>query len=88
VRGIRWHWPGVRDAVTFVVGAGGLVHEIAIQNVERPTILMICAGAMGLPAVMRVDDRRRAARDDGPSGRAGAPRPDPGPDPLRGEPRG
>ena len=41
-----------RDLVMFTLGAGGFLHEIFWQKVERPSVLILCAALMGLPFVL------------------------------------
>ena len=58
-------WPTVRDMLLFVGGAAGVAHEALGREVERPTLLLLYAAAMGLPAFLRSDERRK---DDDRSG--------------------
>lgn len=56
----RW-WRGVtRDTVLFTTGLALIVNEAVLRSgPERPTLLVLYAGMVGLPAVLRADDRRR-----------------------------
>lgn len=56
--GTRWRWL-TRDLVLFVGGLAGVVHETAFSQVERPALLMLYAGMMGLPAFLAADRRGR-----------------------------
>ncbi len=42
----RWN----RSQTLLTLGAVGFVHELLIQHGERPTVLILCAAMMGLPA--------------------------------------
>jgi hypothetical protein len=51
-------WPRIRDITLFVGGLAGVIHETVFQQgVERPTLLLLFAAMMGLPAVLRADER-------------------------------
>lgn len=56
------NWPTVRDVILFFAGLAGVFHETAIADVERPTLLLLFAAMMGLPAFLRQDERRRNGR--------------------------
>lgn len=58
----RWWKRVTRDSILFTVGLAGIIHEAATRGVERPTLLLIFAGMVGLPAFIQRDERR----DDGP----------------------
>jgi hypothetical protein len=61
VTGRRWSLSaaGWRDALLFLTGLGLLVHELVIRTgPERPTVLLVLAGILGVPAFLRADDRR------------------------------
>lgn len=60
-------WPWLRDIALFVMGAGGVAHE-TLSKAERPTLLVLFAAMMGLPAFLK----------PGSGGRNGGP-PDPPP---------
>lgn len=57
--GDRWKWL-TRDLVLFVGGLAGVLHETVFNSVDRPGLLMIFAGMMGLPVFLAGD--RRAGR--------------------------
>lgn len=46
-----------RDGVLFVVGLAGIAHETVVMNAERPSLLVLFAGMVGLPAFIRKDER-------------------------------
>jgi hypothetical protein len=62
----------IRDILTAVLGAAGIVHESLLSSQERPTLLIIYAGLLGLPLVLRESERDdkppkgpRRGRDEG-----------------------
>lgn len=52
------NWPTVRDVLLFIGGMAGIVHETLLAPTERPTLLLLFAAMVGLPAFLRADDRR------------------------------
>lgn len=60
----RW-WPTVRDVMLFLGGMAGVANEALAREAERPTLLLLFAAMMGLPAFLRSDERDR---DDDRSG--------------------
>lgn len=46
-----------RDVFTAILGAGGIVHETILAQSERPTLLIIFAGLLGLPLVFKESDK-------------------------------
>jgi len=48
-----------RDTILFALGAFGFLHEVLTVGLERPTLLLICAGMMGLPVFLRADERKK-----------------------------
>ncbi len=59
----RRHLPKIsRDTVLFAVGLLGVLHETLVATAERPTLLILFAGMMGLPAFLRADEARK--KDD------------------------
>ena len=51
------NWPAVRDMILFFGGLAGVANEALFKNAERPTLLLLYAAMMGLPAFLRADDR-------------------------------
>lgn len=51
------HWKNIRDIVLFVAGLAGVYHEVVMTTAERPTLLLLFAAMMGLPAFLRTDER-------------------------------
>jgi uncharacterized membrane protein SirB2 len=48
----RWtaRWPLVRNIILFVVGIGLIINEALVHGTERPSLLFLYAGMIGLPA--------------------------------------
>lgn len=51
-------WPQIRDVGLFLFGIAGVVHETVLSHGERPTLLILFAAMMGLPAFLRPQDWR------------------------------
>lgn len=45
-------WPLIRDLALFTMGALGVIHETVITRIERPSLLLLFAAMMGLPAFL------------------------------------
>lgn len=52
-----FQWKNIRDIVLFGAGLAGVFHETVIVTSERPTLLLLFAAMMGLPAFLRTDER-------------------------------
>jgi hypothetical protein len=52
-------WPLIRDIVLFVGGMAGIANEALSYNAERPTLLLLYAAMVGLPAFLRSDERHK-----------------------------
>jgi hypothetical protein len=52
----------VRDPLLFIGGLLGTGYETIVQKVDRPSLLALYAGMMGLPAVLGAD-RKKAQKD-------------------------
>jgi len=61
-------WPTVRDMLLFVGGMAGVANEALIKEAERPTLLLLYAAMLGLPAFLRQDERSKRPDDDDRSG--------------------
>jgi hypothetical protein len=46
------NWPVIRDVLLFSAGLIGVGHETIIATTERPTLLILFAAMMGLPAFL------------------------------------
>jgi ABC-type xylose transport system permease subunit len=47
------NWPIYRNATLFLGGLAGVAHETLVATVERPTLLILFAAMMGLPAFLQ-----------------------------------
>jgi len=47
------HAHDFRDALLFFVGLGGFIHEMLYTDLDRPAVLVTCAGMMGLAGIFR-----------------------------------
>ena len=57
-RSPSWWPPHVtRDGALFLAGLAGVAHETLFADTERPTLLILFAGMMGLPAFLRKDEQ-------------------------------
>lgn len=64
-------WAPIRDIALFVFGLAGIAHETLIARAERPSLLLLFAAMLGLPAFF--PDPRGADGEAPPSDRAPAP---------------
>lgn len=46
-----------RNTVLFVAGLLGAGHELLVSKGERPTLLLLLGGMMGLPAFLGKDEK-------------------------------
>lgn len=46
-------WPFIRDILLFFAGLAGVAHETLTEKVDRPQLLVMFAGMLGLPAFLR-----------------------------------
>jgi len=53
----------VRDTILFLAGLAGIGYETVFQKVDRPELLVLFAGMVGLPIFFRSDDYRRGYDD-------------------------
>ena len=52
---------GWRDVILFLTGLGLIVNEAVLrEGPERPTLLVLYAGMVGLPAFLRRDEKNDA----------------------------
>ncbi len=56
---MRYLTPAVRDVVLFVVGLAGIVYVTVTDGGDRPTLLILFGGMIGLPAFLAVDERKK-----------------------------
>lgn len=63
----RHHWPRLtRDGLLLGLGTAGFINEVFIRGEtlpERFYILATCVALMGLPPILRLDERRQGGRD-------------------------
>lgn len=52
----------MRDAILFLGGLAGVAHETFSARADRPSLLVLYAAMMGLPAILRQDERGK--KDD------------------------
>ena len=45
-------WPTLRSITLFFGGFAGAFHETVVAHAERPTLLLLFAAMMGLPAFL------------------------------------
>jgi len=61
-------WPAIRDILLFVGGLAGVFHETVLTTgTERPTLLILFAAMMGLPAFLRQDAKQNNQKADPPA---------------------
>lgn len=53
-----------------VIGLAGVAHETLVNNVDRPTLLLLFAAMIGLPAFITQDSRRAELPPPSPSSEA------------------
>lgn len=57
---------GWRDVTLFLTGIGLIVHEAVLrEGPERPTLLVLYAGMVGLPVFLRGDEKERQTEEPG-----------------------
>ena len=47
-----------RDGVLFTVGLSGIIYETLGRGAERPTLLLLFAGMIGLTQFLRSDEKK------------------------------
>lgn len=52
-------WPLFRDAALFFAGVLGVAHETLGDQPERPTLLILFAAMMGLPAFLQKEPPKK-----------------------------
>ncbi len=52
-------WRLSRDTALFLGGLAGIVHETVISETDRPTLLLLFAAMVGLPAFLRSDEKKK-----------------------------
>lgn len=54
----------IRDGVLFVAGLAGIFYETVFQDADRPTLLLLFAAMVGLPAFLGYDEWGKRGRED------------------------
>lgn len=54
-----------RDGILFVSGLIGIAHETLIAKTDRPTLLLLFAAMIGLPAFLNKDEKEQRKEDGG-----------------------
>jgi hypothetical protein len=54
---MKTNWQNYRDVILFFGGLAGVFNETVLTTTERPTLLILFAAMMGLPAFLRSDDK-------------------------------
>lgn len=47
-----------RDGLIFAVGLLGIVHQTLLVESDRPTLLLLFGAMIGLPAFLRLDEKK------------------------------
>ncbi len=71
---MKWQPKVTRDATLFLSGLVGIAYETLAKAGERPTLLLLFAAMVGLPAFLRGDEKRKG-EDDGVSSSEGGASP-------------
>ncbi len=53
-----------RDTILFTFGLLGIIYETLAQGGERPTLLILFAGMVGLPAFLKGDEKAQQKKGD------------------------
>lgn len=56
-------WRISRDSILFVAGLAGIAYETLAQGGDRPTLLVLFAAMVGLPAFLRSDEAKKDDKD-------------------------
>jgi Na+/H+ antiporter NhaD/arsenite permease-like protein len=56
-------WRASRDTTLFVAGLVGIAYETFVTQVDRPSLLVLFGGMIGLPAFFRADERSDRAKE-------------------------
>ena len=47
-----------RDSILFVFGIAGIAYETIVSGIDRPTLLILFAGMIGLPQFLKADEKK------------------------------
>lgn len=53
-----------RDGILFTAGLLGVVYETVVSKTDRPTLLLLFAAMMGLPAFLNKDEKEQSKNGD------------------------
>lgn len=53
-----------RNTVLFIVGLLGVAHETLVSQADRPTLLLLFAAMIGLPAFISKDEKAAPPAED------------------------
>lgn len=59
-----WWSTKTRDFVLFVGGFFGVLYETVVEQVDRPALLAVFGGMLGLPVFLARDPRKDVSDDD------------------------
>ena len=65
-RDAEWWNTRLRDFVLFIGGFLGVAYETLLEQVDRPALLALFGGMMGLPVFLRRDERESHPDDTAP----------------------
>lgn len=54
-----------RDGTLFVIGILGIAHETLVSKTDRPSLLLLFAGMVGLPAFLYRDEKLQVESKEG-----------------------
>lgn len=55
----------IRDTILYVVGVAGIINEVWLVPEPRITLLVFLGSLVGLPVLLRADERRPVKKDTG-----------------------
>lgn len=56
-----------KETLAYVLGGLGFLHELIVQNAERPFLLTASLALMGFPLVLKGEERLRNGKEGKPS---------------------
>lgn len=57
----------LRSVILFTVGISGVIYEVVVEHGQKPTILVAMISLALSPAILNVDERRKAPARNGDS---------------------
>lgn len=55
-----------RDGGLYAVGLAGIIYEIGFDHTDRPTLLILLGAMVGLPSILKIDEKRSAPKGEPP----------------------